>query len=178
MLQIAQPYADAGSLTTSGMRWQTLARTYAEYGQKSAFLAAIDKAELIARNVEPSLDTTSNQFELVEIIQERAQGFTLLWEPEKAMQLYTESDKLKPFRPLRDLGVYLILKAQAHSYAGDVIQGVRFAIKGLQLAKAYHSSRHFSRVQRMYDRLSVTKIGRDPAMKELSEALHQPTSHS
>jgi len=170
-LQAAVKFADASSSFTSGLLWQTMARTFAEYGHPKEFLAAIDKAQNIATQIEPSMDTTINQFNLVDVMQERAQGYTLLWEPQKAIEIYDESEKLKPYRPMRDLGVLVILKAQAYAYNGDVDQGVKFALRGLQLARGYQSERHVSRVQRMYDRLSVTKLGQAAGMRDLKDAL-------
>lgn len=170
-LEKARRYADMGSLTTGGLRWAILARTYAEFGHKDEFMRAIDAAQDAVEQVTPSLDTTSNEFNLVDIIQERAQGHTLLREPKRALELYRESERLKPFRPMRDLGVFVILQAQAHTYAGDVEGGVTFALQGLRLARGYQSKRHESRVQRMYDRLRVTPMGNHPSLRELKEAL-------
>jgi len=170
-LKAALPFADAASLSTRGLLWQTLARTYAEYGHKAPFLEAIDNAQEAASILQPSLDATSNQFNLIDVIQERGQGHTLLWEPEKAIEIYQESERLKPFRPMRDLGVLTILKAQAYSYSGEVDEGVKFALKGLDLARGYESKRHISRIQRMYDRLSVTTLGKHRSMQDLREAL-------
>ena len=170
-LQAAQPFANAGSIATSGFRWQTIARAYAEYGYKSSFLEAIDKAQEAVINLQPNIDTTSNQFNLIGVLQERGQGHTLLWEPQEAVKIYYESDRLQPFRPLRNLGVFTILRAQAHAYAGDVDEGVKFALQGLELARGYESKRHISRIQRMYDRLSVTPLRQHPRLKDLQEAL-------
>lgn len=72
---------------------------------------------------------------------------------------------------MRDLGVIMILKAQAYAYAGEIDEGVKFALKGLQLARGYRSQRHISRVQRMYDRLSVTKYKSQPSLNILKDAL-------
>ncbi len=170
-LKAALPFADAASLSTRGLLWQTLARTYAEYGHKSPFLEAIDNAQEAASILQPGLDATSNQFNIIDVIQERGQGHTLLWEPEKAIEIYQESERLKPFRPMRDLGVLTILKAQAYSYSGEVDEGVKFALKGLELARGYESKRHISRIQRMYDRLSVTPLGKHRSLQDLREAL-------
>jgi transcriptional regulator with XRE-family HTH domain len=172
-LKAALPFANTASLSTKGLLWQILARTYAEYGHKSAFLEAIDYAQEAASLLQPTLDTTSNQFNLIDVLQERGQGHTLLWEPEKAIEMYQESERLKPFRPVRDLGVLTILKAQAHAYAGAVDEGVTFALKGLDLAKSYESKRHITRVQRMYDRLRVTPLGKHPDLRDLEAALRQ-----
>ncbi len=172
-LQAALPFAHAGNPSTNGLLWQILARTHAEYGHKPSFLDAIDKAQEVAAHLLPGLDATSNQFNLIDVLQERAQGHTLLWEPQKAVEIYRESEQLKPFRPMRDLGVLTILKAQAYAYGHEVEEGVKFALKGLELARGYESKRHITRVQRMYDRLSVTPLGKHPSLLQLKEALTQ-----
>jgi hypothetical protein len=108
---------------------------------------------------------------LVEVLQERGQGYTMLWQPEKALAIYSQTDEPKPFRPVREMGSYTIIKAQAHAYSGDAEKGVDLAIEGINLAKMYRSKRHISRVQVMYDRLNVTPIGKHSRMKDLKEAL-------
>lgn len=170
-LNAAQPYADAGDQYIKGMRWQILARAHYEYGQEAAFLRAIDSAQEIALHTQPTLDTKYNQFNLVEVLQERAQGYTMLWQPQKALDIYQETDRLKPFRPLRDLGSYTIIKAQAHTYSGNLKEGIELALKGLELAKQYHSKRHIARIQSMCDRLNVTSLGKHPLLRDLQDVL-------
>ncbi len=170
-LNAAQSYADTGEIYIRGMRWQILARAYYEYGHEFSFLKAIDHAQEIALETQPTLDAKYNQFNLVEVLQERAQGYTMLWQPQKALDIYKETDQLRPFRPMRDLGSYTIIKAQAHAFSGDVDEGVKLAIKGLDLARGYHSKRHVARVQTMYNRLSVTPLGQHPLLCDLQDAL-------
>ncbi len=122
-------------------------------------------------DTQETLDTHVHQFNLVEVLQERAQGYTMLWQPGKALDIYQETDKLRPFRPVRDLGSYTIVKAQAQTYVGDVDGGIDLALRGVELARGYGSKRHVSRVQGMYDRLSVTPLGTHPRMRDLKEAL-------
>ena len=174
-LEAAKPFADAGNITTNGMRLQTLARTYAEFQQRSLFLNAIEKALEAADHIKPELDTTNNQFTLIGVLQEKGQGHTLLGEPQIALDIYRESERIQPFRPIRDLGVLTILKAQAHAYNGNMDKGVNLALRGLTLANEYHSRRHISRIQRMYDRLRVTPLGRHARLRDLEEALRQQT---
>ncbi len=171
-LLAAEKYANAGDISIQGLRWQTIARAYAEYGHKEPFLAAIDQAQDAASRISPKLDSTVLQFNMIDVLQEKAQGHVLLWEPQKAFPIYDESKRLKPFRPMRDLGVFMILKAQAYAYAGEIDEGVKFALKGLNLARGYRSQRHISRVQRMYDRLSVTTYRAAPKLRELYIALN------
>ena len=154
-----------------GPYYQILARAHAQYGFEQPFREAIDHAENIARNIKESLDTQYNQFNFLEVLQERAQGFTMLWRPERALAIYAETDKLKPFRPVRAMGSYLIIKAQAYAYSGDMKTGVDLALQGINLARNYGSPRHISRVQGMYDRLSVTALGKHARMKDLKEIL-------
>lgn len=172
-LEAALPFANAGGMSTRGLLWQTIARTHAEYQQKDAFLRAMDKAQEAADHIQPELDTTSNQFTLIGVLQERGQGHTLLGEPEEALKIYRESERIQPFRPMRDQGILIIQKAQAHAYHGDIERGVKLALQGLRLAQAYHSKRHISRVQRMYDRLMVTPFRKDSQLEALYEALRK-----
>ncbi len=171
LLHATRPMADTASLYVQGIRWQILARAHAAYGYIDPFLEAIDAAQTIAIGTRETLDTLCNQFSLVEVLQERAQGYTLLWQPQKALDIYPETDRLSPFRPLRNLGSYTIIKAQAHTYSGDIDTGVNLALKGLELAKGYQSKRHVSRVRGMYERLHVTSLGKHPRMYDLKEAL-------
>jgi hypothetical protein len=111
------------------------------------------------------------------VLHEQTHGFTLLWEAERALDLYAETQAAFQTASLRDLGNFTILQAQAqaqaqaHAYAGNVDDGVRLAIDGLAFARRYGSARHVSRVQRMYDRLQGTPIGSSARMRDLTEAL-------
>jgi transcriptional regulator with XRE-family HTH domain len=170
-LEAAKPFAEVGNVSTSGLLWQTFARAYAEYQQKDAFLRAIDQAEDAAHRMQPKQDRTNNQFTLIGVLQERGQGLTLLGEPQRALEIYRQSEHIQPFRPMRDQGILIIQKAQAYAYAGDIDKGVKYALRGLKLAREYHSKRHISRIQRMVDRLAVTPLGRLKEVEELREAL-------
>ena len=171
MLQALRPTVESADEYVQGVRWQILARAHAAYGYEKQFLEAIDCAEDVATTIKETIDTQYNQFNLVEVLQERAQGHTMLWQPAKALAIYLQTDTLKPFRPLREMGSYTISKAQAHAYNGDIDKGVDLATQGIELAKGYGSQRHISRVQGMYERLSVTPLGKHPRMKELKEVL-------
>ncbi|MBA2391457.1 MAG: helix-turn-helix transcriptional regulator [Ktedonobacteraceae bacterium] len=171
ILNSIPPIEDLASRYIEGVRWQILARTHSGFGYEDAFLDAIDHAEEIATNTKETIDTQYNQFNLVEVLQEKAQGYTMLWQPEKALNIYPRTDQLKPFRPLRELGSYTIIKAQAHTYSGDVEKGIGLAIRGIELAHSYGSQRHISRVQVMYERLQLTRLQKHPRVKDLKEAL-------
>jgi transcriptional regulator with XRE-family HTH domain len=170
-LMAAEPYAKAAEAFIGGKRWLTLARVHFEFGDETPFLKAIEKAQYIALQSRSTLDTKYNQFDLVEVLQEQAQGYTMLWKPQKALDIYKETDHLRPFRPLRDLGSYIIIKAQAHAFSGDIEQGVTLALNGLELAQRYYSTRHIARVQKMYNRLRTTPLGQHPRLRDLREAL-------
>jgi hypothetical protein len=148
-----------------------MARAFSSAGREQDFLRSINNALEIAEDAKDTIDNLANQFNLVECMQEQAQGFTILWKPEKAQQIYKETDLLRPFRPLRDLGSYSIVKAQAYAYAGDLDKGAEYALRGLQLASEYQSKRHIARVDAMYHRLSVTSLGQDKRMGTIREAL-------
>lgn len=171
LLTSIAPTIEHAHPSIQGVRWQILARAHAAYGKEKHFLEAIDQAEEIATDMKETIDTQYHQFNLVEVLQERAQGYTMLWQPEKALRIYPHTDKLKPFRPVREMGSYSIIKAQAHSYSGDIETGIGLAIQGIGLAKGYRSKRHISRVQGMYDRLRVTPLSHHPGMRDLKDAL-------
>lgn len=170
-LNSARPFADVADVCVQGLRWNILARAHSAYGQEAAFLKAIDKAQAVAIDVKHDLNSLSSHFSLVDVLQERAQGHTMLWQPQKALAIYRETDRLRPFRPMRSAGSYVIVKAQAHAFAGDVEEGVKLAIHGLELAKQYQSQRHISRIQTMYNRLAVSSLRQHPNLKDLKEAL-------
>lgn len=169
--EAAKPFADVATPGVRGMRYQIMARAFSLVGNEPDFLRSINNALEIAEDTKDTLDNLANQFSLVECLQEQAQGYTILWHPDKALQIYKETDLLKPFRPLRDLGSYTIVKAQAYSYAGNLDKGVEYALRGLQLATEYQSKRHIARVDGMCARLSVTPLGQDKRMGDIREAL-------
>lgn len=170
-LDAAEPSARAGRQQTVGMRWQTLARAHAEFGNGPAFLDSIMHAHESAASLSPRSRGFNDDFTALGVLHEQAQGHTLLREPEKALEIYADSERRVVFRSLRDLGNFTILRAQAHAYAGYVGEGVDLAMEGLQLARRYESERHVSRVRRMYERLTVTPLGRHPRLRDLREAL-------
>lgn len=170
-LDAAQTYADASDIYISGTRWKILSRVFYEYGLEANFLKAIDHAENIALQTQQTLNTMSQEFNLVEVLQERAQGYSMLWQPQKALEIYRQTDKLKPFRPMRDLGSYTIIKAQAHAYNGNLEEGVKLALSGLELARGYRSARHVARIQKMYDRLRASPLGQHQLLRDLQDAL-------
>ena len=167
----AEPFADTAAPGIQGMRYQIMARAFSANGDEQRFTEAIDNALNIAVHTTDTIDNLANQFNLVECLQEQAQGFTMLWKPEKALEIYKETDRLRPFRPLRDLGSYAIVKAQAYSYVGDLDKGLEYSLRGLDLASQYQSKRHVARLEGMYNRLRVTKIGQDKRIKAIHEAL-------
>jgi hypothetical protein len=170
-LEAAVPAPGRVSGAVEGMRQQTLARAHAEYGQKDAFLQAIDAAEVQAGGLGTEAADWGNEFTITNVRHERAHGHTLLWEPEVALGIYLASESEIHPVSLRDIGNFTILKAQAHAYAGNVDVGVSLAIEGLGFARRYGSARHVSRVQRMYDRLRDTPMGTSARMRDLADAL-------
>lgn len=175
LLNSILPTVKTATSRVQGIRWQIEARAHSAYGKASLFEAAIEQAEQMSRNTKGTLDTFASQFDLVEILQEKAQGWSMLWQPQKALEIYKETDRLRPVRSMRDLGSYTIIKAQAHGYHGDLDTGINLALEGLKLAKWYQSKRHVSRVQAMYNRLHATPLGSHSRMRDLSDALIETT---
>jgi transcriptional regulator with XRE-family HTH domain len=170
-LETAAPYAAAATGAVEGLRQQTLARAHAEHGRREAFVRAIEAAEANARDLRPDEHDWGSEFDLMGVLHEKAHGYTLLWEAERALAIYAETEAALRMASLRDLGNFTILRAQAHAYAGNVDVGVTLALDGLASARRYGSPRHASRVQRMHDRLSQTPIGTSARMRDLAEAL-------
>lgn len=169
--EAAQPFADTAASGIQGMRYQIMARAYAAYGDEQRFLRTIQAALEIAEQTQDTIDNLANQFNLVECLQEQAQGYTMLWKPERALEIYKETDQLRPFRPLRDRGSYTIVKAQAYAYAGNIELGTTYALRGLNLASQYQSKRHIARIENMYNRLSITKLGQSKKLHPIRDAL-------
>lgn len=122
--ELAGPYADTAAPGIQGMRYQIMTRAFSVHGEEDKFRRAMDSALEIAETITDSIDNLANQFNLIECLQEQAQGFTMLWQPERALEIYKETDRLRPSRTLRDLGSYSIVKAQAFAYAGILIKGL------------------------------------------------------
>ncbi len=166
-IEAAEKFSRDASRWLQGVFWKTYARNYYVYGDEQGFLRTIDRAEEIAEDTESTLDTLSNDFDKIGVLQERAQGHTMFLQPERALQIYQQTDRLRPFRPLRDQASYHIVKAQAYCYTGDITHGVRHAMTGLHMAEKIQSTRFVVRLQQMSDRLNVLPIGRERALKEL-----------
>ncbi|GCE23418.1 helix-turn-helix domain-containing protein [Dictyobacter kobayashii] len=150
-----------------GVLWKAYAINHFVYGHEQGFLRAIDHATEIAEDIDVDLDAVSQEFDKVDVLQVRAQGYTQLWQPEKALEIYPMTDMLRPFRSVRDQCSYSIIKAQAYCYVGDIDTGIDYALDGLRSAEICQSTRYVIRLQQMSDRLGTTAIGKDRRMQEL-----------
>lgn len=167
----AKPYADVASPGVQGVRYNLMARLYYDSGNELEFLRAINPALEIAEQMKESIAGLANDFSLDEVLQEQASGYTELWKPEKAIEIYKETDQLRSFRPLRDQGAYIINKAQAYLQLEDLDQGIALSLKGLRLATEYQSRRHIGWVEKSYNRLMVLPIGKEQKLNALRDAL-------
>jgi tetratricopeptide (TPR) repeat protein len=164
-----------------GALWKASAITAFTYGDEQTFLRSIDQARTVVENIRTNdIDTLNNDIDLVEILQTEAQGYTMLWKPEKAIEIYRKTDTLRPFRPLRDQSSYHIVKAQAYCALGDVQDGIVHAEKGLRMAETLGSARYITRLKQMSDRLSLTPLGKERALinlrKEVEASLQRMNS--
>lgn len=169
--EAAKLYADASDPGIQGVRYTFMARAHYLYGKEDDFKRAIDPALEIASNMKDTLENRSLQFSLDEALQFQAAGYTMFWKPEKAIEIYKETDRLRPFRPLREQGSYNIEKAQAYLHLEDLDNGVAFSLKGIGQASSYHSRRHILRLEAAYNRLRARPIGRDTRLITLHDAL-------
>jgi transcriptional regulator with XRE-family HTH domain len=168
-LDSAARHAASGGMLIRVKQCQTLARAFAEMGDRSSFDRAIGQAEDLAGQISPEHHREGDHSPRG-IRLERGQGLTLLGDAEAALAIYERSAP-PAFRSERERGSFTIIHAQALAAAGHLDEGVRLAIEGLQLANGYDSLRHVSRVQRMYDRLAGTWSSAEPALVELRAAL-------
>jgi len=167
----AKPHAQASSAGVQGVRYNLIARLYYDSGNELEFLRNINPALEIAEHIKDSITGLANDFSLDEVLQEQASGYTELWKPEKAIEIYKETDKLRTFRPLRDQGAYTINKAQAYLQLQDLDTGIALAVQGLQLASEYQSKRHIGWIEKSYNRLLVQPIGQDKRLHTLRDAI-------
>ena len=167
----AKPYADIASMGVQGVRYNLMARLYYNSGNEQDFLRTINLALEMAHDMKESITMLANDFSLDEVLQEQASGYTELWKPEKAIEIYQQTDKLRSFRPLRDQGGYIINKAQAYLQREDLDQGIALSLKGIELASEYQSKRHIGWIEKSYHRLRVLPIGKDKRLNTLQEAL-------
>ena len=172
LLDASDHHAAAAGLLTQVWRWQTLARAYAEMGERSPFERAIDRAEQLAERISAEYHQEGDHSPRG-VRLERGHGLTLLGDPAAALAIY---DLCFPptFHSERERGSFTIIRAQALAHAGHLDEGVRLAIEGINLARGYHSPRHLSRVQRMHDRLAAVWPRTEPRLLELREALAAP----
>lgn len=165
--EAAEKSARGASRWLQGFLWKMYARNFYVVGDEQAFLRSIDRAADMAEGAETTVDAVVNGFSKLSVLQERAQGFTMLWQPEKALTIYQETDKMRLFRPLREQSSYHIMKAQAFCQSGQFQTGIEHALAGLHMAKELGSSRYVMRLQEMSDRLRSRPIGKEHVLQDL-----------
>lgn len=170
-LEAARVFSEHATRSIEGMRHLILARGYYCFGDQQQFQRAIETALTIANTVQDSIDNLANQFTLDDVLQEQAAGYTTLWQAEKALAIYQETDRQRPFRPLREQGSYLIDKAQATFHLGNLDHGIRLSEQGIRLAAEYHSKRHISRLEATYQRLMVSPLRGEQQLKAFQSLL-------
>jgi transcriptional regulator with XRE-family HTH domain len=167
----AKPYADAATEATRGIYHVNLSIVHADCGQETLFLTSIDTALEIAKEMKDSITGLANDFSLDAVLWAQAGGFSELWKPQDALKVYEQTDKLRPFRPLRELGAYTIDKGEAYLRLGNLDQGIALSLKGIELASEYQSKRHLGWVEKTYNRLRVLPIGKDKKLDALRDAI-------
>jgi tetratricopeptide (TPR) repeat protein len=169
--EAAKPYADAATEATQGIYHINLSTVYADSGQEIPFLDSVDSALDIATEMKDSITGLANDFSLDDVLWAKAGGFSELWKPDEALRVYEETDRLRPFRPLRELGAYTIDKGEAYLRLGDLDEGLNLSLRGIQLATEYQSKRQLGWVEKTYNRLHVLPIGKEKRLDTLHEAL-------
>jgi transcriptional regulator with XRE-family HTH domain len=168
-----EPYASISPENTQGIRHLLMAEAYADVGQELEFMKSIEAALDIAASTRETIASMADQFTVDDVLQQQAGGFTELWQPDKALEIYKETDALPIFRPLRDLGAYSIDKGQAYLFVGDIDKGIDLSLRGMKLAEEYRSKRQIGWIERTYSRLKATSLGKDKRLDTLHEALRE-----
>lgn len=169
--EAAKPYADASDHNIQGLRHINIARACYFLGDEQQFLRAINPALEKAAQIREGSNSLAYWFNLDVALQFQASGYTALWKPEKAIEVYKEIERLRPSRPLRNQGAFTIEKARAYLESGNIEQGMELSLKGLRLASRYRSKRHVARLDVTYNRLRMTPIGKEKHLNTLHEAL-------
>ncbi|MBE3560433.1 MAG: helix-turn-helix domain-containing protein [Ktedonobacteraceae bacterium] len=169
--EAAKPYVKAAAEATRGIYYVNLSTVYADSGQEKPFLEAIDSALEIAKDIKESITGLANDFSLDDVLWAQAGGFAELWKPAEALRIYEQTDKLRPFRPLRELGAYTLDKGEAYLKLGDLEQGMSLSLRGIELATEYRSKRHLGWVEKTYNRLKVLPIGKEKQLDTLRDAI-------
>jgi transcriptional regulator with XRE-family HTH domain len=171
--EAAKSFAEVAAPNVQGARLVHIATAYADMGDEQQFYRYSSLALDIASDIQPDISSLANEFSVDEVLISQATGFSAVWKPEKALEIYRETDRLRPFRPLRDHGRYMIEKGQAHLYAGDLDEGINLSLKGLKQAEEYKSKRHIGWIDTAYNRVKMLPIGVDKRLKSLREALRE-----
>lgn len=166
-MEAAEKRAHHAPLWVQGYLWKFAARNFAFYGDEQSFLRCIDRADRCAANGDATPNVIVHNFSPLSVLQERALGYTLLWQPEKALSIYQQIDSMHPFPTLREQSARSIAKACAHCYNGDLQIGIEHGRIGLRIAHLLQSAHYVLRLQQMCERLSVTTIGKEQTLRDL-----------
>ncbi|WP_052890269.1 helix-turn-helix domain-containing protein [Thermogemmatispora carboxidivorans] len=171
--EAARQHLIGASPATQGMYYVHLSTVYADSGQETPFLRCIEQALDLVSSQQDSLAGLANDFSLDDVLWAKAGGFAELWKPAEAVKVFEETDRLRPFRPLRELGAYTINKGKAYLRLGDLEEGLHLVLKGLELATEYRSARQIGWVERIYTQLRALPIGKDKRLETLKDALSE-----
>jgi tetratricopeptide (TPR) repeat protein len=169
--EAAKPFADVATTNVQGVWHKLNARVYYDFGDENGFTHSINTALDIAAHTTDNIDSLANEFRLDTVLEEQASGYTALWQPEKALAIYHDIDRLRSFRPLREKGSLLTNKAQTYLEMGDLDRGIKESLRSIKLASDYQSRRHIGWIEKSYNRVRTLPFGKDKKLEELHEAL-------
>ncbi len=175
--EAARPFADMASQHVQGMRFMLLARGFYDSGHEQGFVRAINSALEIATDLKENISSLANEFSLDDVLCEQASGLTELGQPEKALVIYQETDRLRPSRLLREQGSYIINKAQAYLQLLDLDEGIAYSLQGIHLASSYRSKRHIGWLEKSYQRALQSPVKADKRLHTLRDALRETRQH-
>ncbi len=161
------------SSATQGTYYLNLSTLHADASHEKEFLVAVGIAADISQNMKEDIVGLANDFSLDDVLWAQAGGFSELWKPNEAIAIYAQTDRIRPFRPLRELGAYTIDKGEAFLKAGELEHGIALSLKGIEMASEYRSKRHLGWINTTYNRLRLLPIGKDKRFDRLKEALEE-----
>ena len=166
-----KPFVAVADPSVQGIYHINTARTHYFLGDERNFLRSIHSALDIAAQMKENNEGLAYWFNYDVVLQFQASGYTALQKPENAIEIYKRIDQLPHSRLLRDRGAYTIEKARAYLEYGDLEEGTKLALKGLQLALAYRSRRHIARLDATYNRFQIEQSERGKKLDVLRDAL-------
>ena len=174
-MEHARDQAINASRATQGHVLQLLAYTYADTGNEPAFEHTIQKATDLLAFTGEARDTVGKEFVPFEIYEIRGKASRDLGKPIDALKYLDLAEKTLRAEAAtpRWHALLDISKGQAHSDAGDLINGIDLASRGFLLAYKCQSPRQMNRVRKLLRKLEAGPLKGEKKIGELKELVYE-----